>query len=76
MGPEISEMLLSDRAQDSMPFVWDGGWGAGELDGSMQIRMGVPDKGERTGFYVDSVPQQSISFSLRHLEEDKRVVPR
>lgn len=54
----------------------DWGRGAGEVDRSMQIRMGVPDKGERTGFYVDSVPQQSISFSLRHLEEDKRVVPR
>ena len=38
--------------------------------------MAVPDKGERTGFYVDSVPQQSISFSLRQLEEDKTVVPR
>ena len=63
-----------------MPLVRDRGGGGGgaeeEVDGSMQIPMGVPDKGERTGFYVDSVPQQSISFCLRQLEEDKTVVPR
>ena len=46
-------MLLSDRAQDSMPLVRDRGGVGGaeeEVDGSMQIRMGVPDKEKGLAF--------------------------
>ena len=47
-------MLLSDRAQDSMPLLRDRGGGGGraeeEVDGSMQIRMGVPDKEKGLAF--------------------------